>query len=61
MTASDLLAAHLGLRAFRPDEDAFYHSYAEGTAVTILLPTFVRLVAQAASLLARRATVARTG
>ena len=29
MTASDLLSAHLALRAERPDEDAFYRAYAQ--------------------------------
>ena len=61
MTASDLLAAHFALRASRPDEDAFYQAYVEGAAVTMPRPALVRLVARAASLRARRITVAGAG
>jgi hypothetical protein len=59
MTASDLLAAHVALRVSRPDEDGFYQAYMEDPAATTLRSILVRLVARAASFLARRVRVAR--
>jgi hypothetical protein len=61
MTASDLLSAHFALRASPPDEDEFYQAYVEDPARPTLRPILALVLARAASFLARRVRVARTG
>ena len=55
MTASDLLSAHFALRAVRLDEDAFYQSYEQNSALAT--PVHKGILSWAGSFAVRRVVV----